>query len=164
MIDPKKIEEKKETQKRIEKIENRIMINYGIAVLAYLVLYVLYNTFYMKYQLVLPLAGIMLIAAVVCYILHRKTKKTKNYGHMFIGFTVALLITNSSTIISKLFGENVFNSLYGVNIVAKLLNSRNEVIGIALLGAVYLVGMTIYNSVLISKEKNKRKNKKSGKK
>lgn len=142
---------------REEKLVNRIIINFGIAILAYIVLSVLFNKFYMKWQIVLPLAAIMLLAAVFCYIFDKKTGKTKNYGHMFIAFGIALLLTQSSFIIWKVFGADVFNSLYKINVIKMALNSRNAVIGISWLGAVYLVVMTIYNCIEISKERKKRK-------
>ena len=47
--------------------------------------------------------------------------------------------------------------LTSVWIIDKAVNSRNATIGIAWLGAIYLVIMTVYNAVLISKEKKNAK-------
>ncbi len=149
---------------REEQLVNRIMINYGIAVIAYIVLYILSNKLNMRYSVVLPLAGVMLAAGVVCYIFHKKSGKTRNYGHMFIGFTVALLATQSSFLLWKLFGVEAFRMVYNIGIFPKLLNSHNAVIGISWLGVLYLLGMTVYNIILIQKEKNMKKTKKKGKK
>lgn len=142
-----------------ESLVNRILINYGVAIIAYILLYFLLNKYYMKYSIVLPIAGVMLIAAVVCYLLQKKTGKTKNYGHMFIGLAAALIVTQSSFIIYRVLGEKIFSALTSVWIIDKAVNSRNATIGIAWLGAIYLVIMTVYNAVLISKEK---KNAKTG--
>lgn len=172
MIDKKKLEEKKESLKRVEKLENRIIINYAIAVVAYMIFYALigdYRNYELRNKVIFAVAGVMVIAAIVCYVLHKKTKKTKNYGHMFIAFALALLSTRASVIVYNIFGANVFNTIYdfeifGVRIVEKLLTSKNAVTGVSWLGAIWLVVMTIYNGVLISKEKSNKKKKPEAKK
>ena len=161
MIDKNKVYKRQEKAKKIEKIENRIIINYAVAAVAYMTLNTLYKApFHMNFKYVLPVAGIMLIAAIVCYLLHKKFKKTANYGHMFIAFAVALAFTNSSTIIYKLFGQNAFNTLYSVSLFQKVMNARNAVIIVSVLGVIYLVGMTIYNGMLIYRENNPKKKEK----
>lgn len=140
---------------REEQLVNRIMINFGVALVAYIVMYILLNKFYLKWAIVLPVAAVMLIAAVICYIFHKKTGKTKNYGHMFLAFFVALTLTQSSFLIWKLFGVEGFYSIYNIGIMKELLNSRKAAIGISWLGAIYLAGMTIYNIIQISKTKRK---------
>ena len=140
---------------REEKLVNRIMINFGIAIVAYIAMHILLNKFYLKWVIVLPVAAVMLIAAIVCYIFHKKTGKTQNYGHMFIAFFIALMLTQSSFLVWKLFGVEGFTSIYNIGIVKELLNSRKVAIGISWLGAIYLAGMTIYNIIQISKSKRK---------
>ncbi len=146
---------------REEQLVNRIMINFAIAAAAYIGVYMLINKFYLKWSVVLPLALVMLVAAVLCYIFNKNTGKTKNYGHMFLAFFIALISTQASFLIWKIFGVEFFASIYNNNIIKELLNSRKAAIGMSWLGAVYLVGMTIYNIVAISKEK--KNNKKSRK-
>ena len=157
MADKNKVQKRQEKARKIEKLENRIIINYAIAAVAYMTLSALYKApFHMNFKYVLPVAGVMLIAAIVCYLLHKKFKKTANYGHMFIAFAVALAFTNLSTIIYKVFGQNVFNGLYSISLFQMLMNARNAVIIVSILGGVYLVGMTIYNGMLMYKENNKK--------
>lgn len=157
MTDKNKVQKRQEKARRIEKLENRIIINYAVAAVAYMTLSTLYKApFHMNFKYVLPVAGIMLIAAIVCYLLHKKFKKTANYGHMFLAFAIALGFTNLSTIVYKVFGANVFNSLYSVSLFEKIMNARNAVVIVSVLGAIYLVGMTIYNGILIYKENKKK--------
>lgn len=157
MTDKNKVQKRQEKARRIEKLENRIIINYAVAAVAYMTLSTLYKApFHMNFKYVLPVAGIMLIAAIVCYLLHKKFKKTANYGHMFLAFAIALGFTNLSTIVYKVFGANVFNSLYNVSLLQMLMNAKNAVVIVSVLGAIYLVGMTIYNGILIYKENKKK--------
>lgn len=157
MTDKNKVQKRQEKARRIEKLENRIIINYAVAAVAYMTLSTLYKApFHMNFKYVLPVAGIMLIAAIVCYLLHKKFKKTANYGHMFLAFAIALGFTNLSTIVYKVFGANVFNSLYSISLFEKIMNARNAVVIVSVLGAIYLVGMTIYNGILIYKENKKK--------
>lgn len=161
MVDKNKVQKKQEKVRKIEKLENRIIINYAVAAVAYMTLNTLYKPpFHMNFKYVLPVAGIMLIAAIVCYLLHKKFKKTASYGHMFVAFALALSFTNLSTIIYKVLGQNVFNGLYSISLFQMLMNARNAVIIVSVLGAIYLVGMTIYNGILIYRENNPKKKEK----
>jgi len=151
MINKQKLQEKQEKAKKIEKIENRIIINYGIAAVGYMALNTLKNyPFNMQYKTVWPIAIGMFVAALLCYGLHIKFKKTANYGHMFIGFTLALLLPISRMVIARI-NMGLYNSLMNVELFAKVTNSANAVKIVSWLGVIYLVGMTIFNGILIYK-------------
>ncbi len=144
-------------KKNQEQLFNRILINIGIGILAYIFLYIMYAKFYMMPSLVF--AAIFFVLAIVGYVLSaKKIANVKNYAHMFIGFTLCMLFTSLSRIFGYILGLQKFieliNSYYFFKI---LVNTRYEVILISWLGAIYLVGMVIYNSVLIYKAGNKRK-------
>lgn len=147
------------TQKTQENLYNRILINFGIGILAYAALYFLYQKLYMNNTITFITAGIFAAAAAACYALSKK-KPLKNYGHMFAAFTIALLFTRLSVIIVSIFGMEKFFDLQNIYIVKKLMQTRTEVIIISWLGAVYLIGMLIYNSILMVKAGRKKKNKK----
>ncbi len=143
-------------KKTQEQLYNRVLINYGIAILAYILLYVLYNKMYMRNAVTFTFAAIFLVAAIICYALSKK-KPTKNYGHMFIAFFAALLFTRLSVLIVTLFGWNAFAKMQEVYFLKKLMQTRWEVIIISWAGAFYLVGMTIYNGILMAKAGKKKK-------
>lgn len=149
------------TNKTAEQLYNRILINFGVAILAYSALNILYNTLYMKNWVTFTLAGIFAVLAILCYVFS-KQKPLKNYGHMFLAFTLALLFTRLSVLTVRIFGWNAFESMQNVYIIKKLLQTRTEVILISWLGAIYLVGMVIYNGILMHKvqKAEKKKNKK----
>ena len=138
------------TNKTQEQLYNRIFINFGIGILAYFALYCLYYKFYMKNTVTFALAGIFTAAAIVCYALSKK-KPLKNYAHMFVAFTVALLFTRLAYIITMIFGISAFEKMQEVYFLKKLLQTRWEVIIIAWMGAAYLLGMLIYNGILMNK-------------
>ena len=144
-------------KKNQEQLLNRILINIGIAILAYIFLYILYAKFYMMPSLIF--AGVFFVLAVIGYILSaKKIADVKNYAHMFLGFTFCMLFTSLSRIVGYILGIQKFieliNSYYFFKI---LVNTRYEVILISWLGGIYLAGMIIYNSILIYKAGNKRK-------
>lgn len=143
------------TNKTQEQLYNRILINYGIAILAYVLLYVLYNKMYMRNTVTFAFAAIFLVAGVVCYVLSKK-KPLKNYGHMFIAFCAALLFTRLSVLVVTLFGFNNFSKMQEVYFLKKLMQTRWEVVLVSWGGALYLVGMTIYNGILMAKAGKKK--------
>lgn len=150
------------TNKTQEQLYNRILINFGIGILAYSLLYFLYQKLYMKNWVTFTLAGLFMAAAVVCYVLSKK-KPLKNYGHMFIAFSVALLFTRLSVIVATVVGMDRFTALQDIYWLKKLMQTRWEVRIIVCAGAVYLVGMVIYNGILMHKaarEEKKSKKKK----
>ena len=152
MINKQKLQKKQERAKKIEKIENRIIINYAIAAAAYMLLNTLKNyPFYMQHKTVWPIAIGMFVAALLCYGLHIKFKKTANYGHMFIGFTLALLLPISRWVIGEKINYGLYNSLMNNEIFYKVTNSATAVKLISWAGVVYLIGMTIFNGILIYK-------------
>ena len=152
MINKEKLQKKQEKAKKIEKIENRIIINYAIAAAAYMLLNTIKNyPFNMKFELVWPMAIGMFVAALLCYGLHIKFKKTANYGHMFIGFTLALLLPISRRVIGEKINYGLYSSLMKINLFEKVTNTLTAVKIISWLGVVYLIGMTIFNGVLIYK-------------
>lgn len=138
-------------KKSQEQLLNRILINIGIAVLAFIFLYVMYAKYYM-----MPSAVFMLVffaLAVVGYILSAaKVIKVKNYAHMFLAFGFCMMFTNLSKILGAVMGMERFTNLIKTSDIFKILvNTRYEVIILTWLGVVYLVGMLIYNTVLINK-------------
>lgn len=144
-------------KKNQEQLLNRILINIGIGILAYIFLYVMYAKFYMMPSLIF--AAVFFILAVAGYILSaKKIADVKNYAHMFIAFTLCMLFTSLSRIFGTVLGIEKFMELINSSYFFKMLvNSRYEVMLVSWLGGIYLVGMIIYNSVLIYKAGNKRK-------
>ncbi len=146
-------------KKTQEQLFNRILINLGIAIIAYIFLYVLYARFFMVPSL--AIAIVFFILAIAGYIVSAKKLlkyNLKNYAHMFVAFGLCLLFTNLSRIIGAVIGMEAFMNLINSSSFFKILvNSRYEVILISWLGAVYLVLMLIYNTVLINRAGKKRK-------
>ncbi|MDY3928335.1 MAG: hypothetical protein SOZ34_03120 [Clostridia bacterium] len=144
-------------KKNQEQLLNRILINIGIGILAYIFLYIMYAKFYMMPSLIF--AAVFFILAVAGYILSaKKIADVKNYAHMFIAFTLCMLFTSLSRIFGTVLGIEKFMELINSSYFFKMLvNSRYEVMLVSWLGGIYLVGMIIYNSVLIYKAGNKRK-------
>lgn len=142
-----------------EQIFNRILINFGIAILAYILLYVLYAKFYMNYAL--TIAVIFFILAAVGYVVSSKKLckyDLKNYSHMFVAFGLCLVFASLSRVLGTILGLSTFSTLIKTYPFFKMLvNTRYEVILISWLGAAYLVGMLIYNTVLINNKGKKRK-------
>lgn len=141
------------TNKTQEQIYNRILINFGIGILAYSLLNILYQRFYMKNVITFTLAGIFLATAIVFYALSKK-KPLKNYAHMLIAFCIALLFTRLSVIVTTFIGMERFLALQETYLIKKFLQTQTEVIIIVFLGAIYLVGMLIYNGILMNKVKS----------
>lgn len=133
-----------------EQLYNRILINFGVAILGYILLYFLYQKMYMRNVITFTFAGIFLVAGIVCYALSKK-KPLKNYGHMFIAFCVALLFTRLSVLVVTFLGWDTFSKMQEVYFLKKLMQTRWEVIIVSWTGAVYLVGMLIYNGILMAK-------------
>lgn len=133
-----------------EQLYNRILINFGVAILGYILLYFLYQKMYMRNVITFTFAGIFLVAGIVCYALSKK-KPLKNYGHMFIAFCIALLFTRLSVLVVTFFGWDTFSKMQEVYFLKKLMQTRWEVIIVSWTGAVYLVGMLIYNGILMAK-------------
>ncbi len=133
-----------------EQLYNRILINFGVAILGYILLYFLYQKMYMRNVITFTFAGIFLVAGIVCYALSKK-KPLKNYGHMFIAFCIALLFTRLSVLVVTFFGWDTFSKMQEVYFLKKLMQTRWEVIIVSWAGAVYLVGMLIYNGILMAK-------------
>ena len=154
--------EKKEQEHRVEKLENRLMINYAVVVASYILWNYMNNMITganAQYNITIVLAILSLIGGVVCYLFHKKTQKTKNFGHMFIVLALALVYTKCSMFIYKIFGGNVFNTLYNNTFLQKyLLNSANAVKILSVLGIVWVVFITVLTVVQIGKESKKKKN------
>lgn len=142
------------TNKTQEQLYNRILINYGIAVLGYILLYVLYNKMYMRNTVTFAFAGIFLLCGVVCFLLSKK-KPLKNYGIMFFSFCAALLFTRLSVLVVTFFGYDNFSKMQEIYFLKKLMQTRWEVIIVSWCGGIYLVGMTIYNGILMAKAEKK---------
>lgn len=145
---------KKKTQ---EQLFNRILINIGIAILAYIFLYVIYTKFYLAPAIGFGIAFIV-IAAAGYIVSWKKILNVKNYSHMFLAFGICLLFTRLSVFAGSVLGIERFIELINTSTFFKMaMNSRYEVMFISWLGGVYLVGMLIYNTVLISRSGKKRK-------
>ena len=144
-------------KKTQEQLFNRILINIGIAIAAYIFLYVIYAKYYLSPAI--PSAICCFILAAAGYVLSAaKVIKVRNYAHMFLAFGLALMFTRLSVLVGNAVGIERFmaikNSSRFMNI---LFNSRYDVILITWLGIIYLVLMLIYNSVLISRAGKKKK-------
>ena len=154
--------EKKEQEHRVEKLENRLMINYAVVVASYILWNYMNNMITgadAKYNVTIVLAILSLMGGVVCYLFHKKTQKTKNFGHMFIVLALALVYTKCSMFVYKIFGGNVFNTLYNNSFLQKyLLNSANAVKILSVLGIVWVLFITVLTVVQIGKESKKKKN------
>ena len=136
--------------KKQEDLYNRILINFGIAILAYSGLYFIYENLYMNNTVTFSLAAVFAVIAIVFYSLSGK-KPLKNYAHMFTAFAIALLFTRLSVITVSILGFEKFFSMQEMYWFKKLMQTRWEVIFVAALGAIYLVGMLIYNIILIKR-------------
>lgn len=147
------------TNKTQEQLYNRILINFGIGILAYSILYILYQRLYMDNVVTFTLAGIFIACAVACYALSKK-KPLKNYGHMFAAFGLALLFTRLSVLVATVVGMENFLALQENYFIKKLLQTRWEVIILVWSGAVYLAGMLVYNCLLMAKASKNSKKKK----
>ena len=139
------------TKKTQDQLLNRILINFAIAIPAYIFLYVIYAKFYLAYAI--EFAAAFIVIAIVLYILSAvKTKKLRNYAHMFLAFGICLLLTRLSVIIGTVVGFERFIELTDSSKLFRMIvNSRYDVILITWLGIAYLVGMLIYNTVLMGK-------------
>ena len=146
--------QKKKTQ---EQLFNRILINIGIAVIAYILLYILYAKFYLAPAI--PIGIAFIVIAVIGYIVSGlKLIKVKNYAHMFLAFGLCLLFTRLSVFAGTVLGMEKFIELINTSGLFKMIrNSRYEVIFITWLGAAYLAVMLIYNTVMISRAGKKSK-------
>ncbi|MCX7714985.1 MAG: hypothetical protein N2171_04590 [Clostridia bacterium] len=148
-------------RERIEKIVNRILINFGIGIVAYILLWFLLSKLAMDNAPVFSLAAFFAAAAVVFYVLSaKKGLPLKNYAHMFVAFSCALLFTKAAVIVSSVVGINRFVSLLNQKFLKVAFNTTYEVKFIAILGALYLIAMLIYNCVLIARISNEKPNKK----
>lgn len=145
---------KKKKISETERISNRVIVNYIACAAAYLLLYIL-NRCYMKPKLVLPIAGMMLVAAAVCYLLKGKAAKTKNYGHMFLAFSLALAFCNVSFIFGSIFGINTVSTLLNIGFFKMIFNSHYATIMVAIAGGVYVLAMTIINVAKIMRLKRR---------
>ncbi|MCH5186749.1 MAG: hypothetical protein J1F64_11600 [Oscillospiraceae bacterium] len=146
------------SENKIEQITNRIFINFGIAIGAYILLWVLISRLSMFYLPVFIIAGVFFALAVVFFMLYKiKGFKIKNYSYMFALFALLLLITQSSFIVSKIMGVHKFSELLRNSYFLQVIfNTAYEVKIIALAGAIYLVIMLISNCIMINKlSKNK---------
>lgn len=139
---------KKKTQ---EQLLNRILINIGIAVLAFIFLYVLYAKYYMMPSGIFAI--VFFVLAIIGYILSAvRVINVKNYSHMFLAFGFCMVFANLSKICGAVIGMERFMNLINTSGVFRMLvNTRYEVIVLTWLGVLYLIGMLIYNTVLINK-------------
>ena len=141
-------------KKTEEQLLNRILINFVIALISYIVLYIMYARFYMMNSMIFGF--VFLGLSILGYILNA-TKILKfsviNYAHMFLAYSFAMFFANLSRIFGTMFGMQKLLMLTDSSQFFKMLfNGRIEVIIISWLGAVYLIAMLIYNTVLINRK------------
>ena len=148
------LSKKKKTQ---DQLLNRILINIGIAVIAYILLYILYAKFYLAPAI--PIGIAFIVIAIAGYILSGlKVINVKNYAHMFLAFGLCLLFTRLSVFAGTILGIEKFIELINTSKLFKvLMNSRYEVIFITWLGVAYLAVMLIYNTIRICRTGKKSK-------
>ena len=137
----------------LENITNRIFINLCIAVGAYIFLWILISKMSMSYIPVFISAGIFFAAAVICYILYKvKQFRIKNYAYMLAVFSLALIFTQSSFIVSSIIGIHKFSDMvHNSHFMQIIFNTSYEVKFISVSGAVYIISMLIYNCVIINR-------------
>ncbi|MBE7044272.1 MAG: hypothetical protein E7397_01985 [Ruminococcaceae bacterium] len=150
------------TNKTEEQLFNRILINFGIGILAYWLLYYLYGSLYMANGVTFTLAAIFLVAGIVCIALGKKLP-LKNYGIMFVAFCLCLLFTRLSVLTSIVIGIENFLSLQEGYVFKKLMQTSTQVTILGWAGSLYLLGMFVYNCILIKNVRlaKRSKNKKS---
>lgn len=151
---------------RIEKITNRIFINFGIAILAYILLWVLISRLSMSYIPVFVISGVFFVLSVLFYLLYKvKGFPLKNYAYMFIIFAVCLLFTQSSFIVSSIMGIHKFSEiLRNSHFMQIIFNTAYEVKFLSIAGAVYLICMLCYNCYMINRLSNNRQRRNKKKK
>lgn len=143
----------KEIELRKEKITNRILINFGVAILAYLLLLLIYRN-NINNTLVYTIAGIFFVSTAVFTVLTViKGKQFKNYAIASGALTLGTLFLKLSVFTSAIIGTENFRNLVQNPFMSKLMNAQKDVIIIAILGAVYLVLMMVYNIVQIIRTK-----------
>lgn len=143
----------KEIEMRKDHLTNRILINFGVAIVGYIVLMLLWRT-HLKQTAVFAVAGVLAALTVLFFILTKiKDKRFKNYAIASLVLTVGTLFLKAGVITAAVIGHENFANLIKIHFFEKLFNGRVEVIGIAVAGAVYLVIMLIYNIVKIIKTK-----------
>lgn len=150
--------DKKQMQAMEDRIVNRILINFGIGILAYLVLWVLWRATLNNVAVIIT-AAIFAVCAIICFIMTKfkvviamnKSKSFLSYGIMFVAFIIALAIIKSSYIVSWIVGVPRFLELAKNAKFEQMINAQNDLIFVAIAGAVYLGAMLIYNIVLLFK-------------
>jgi ABC-type protease/lipase transport system fused ATPase/permease subunit len=143
---------KEQKQKQLDHLTNRILINFSIAIGAYLVLWIFYRYLNMKNLPTFIMAGVFAAGAVVFYILTKvKSRKFLSYANMFTAFTVGTLFTRSSIIATKIMGSQRFSDLIASKFWLKVFNTKTEVIVIAIVGLAYLIGMCIVTGIQMHK-------------
>lgn len=137
----------KEAQKLKDRVTNRILVNFFFAIIAYVVLLVLWKN-NVESVAVFTVAGIFAACAIVMFVLTKvKSKRFLGYGIAAAALAVGALILKSSLIVSKIVGMGVFSKMMESRFWVLALNARTDVIAVALLGAAYLVVFLIVSVV-----------------
>lgn len=148
----------KEAQKLKDGITNRLLVNFFFAIIAYVVLLILWKN-NVESAAVFTVAGILAACSIVMFVLAKvKSKKFLGYGIAAAALTVGALILKSSLIISKAVGLGTFSKMMESRFWLFALNARTDVAAVAVLGAVYLVILlivSIIQLVLISRKTDK---------
>lgn len=138
---------RKEAEAIQEHITNRILFNFMIAIIAYAVLLILWRSNVTTLPVFL-IAGGLAVCAVIFFILAKmKSKKFLNYAIASLALSFAAAFLKLSLIVSKIIGINTFAQLMEHSFWRILFNARTDVIIVAVLGAVYLLIMLIYNII-----------------
>lgn len=145
----------KKRQEAEDKIVNRILINFGIGILGYVFLGILWKM-NIPWSIAASAAVVFAVFAVVCFVACKiKSKAFLPYGVMFVCFALASLFIKSSYVVSKLIGMERFVALMETSRAAKImLNASNDIKAVAIGGGVYLAVMLIVNIVMLTKLKN----------
>jgi hypothetical protein len=148
------VKTKKQIQETEDRLVNRILINFGIGILGYIFLWVLWKA-NISTHLVLIAAAIFFVLAIACFVVGRlKNKAYIPYGIMFAAFTAASLVIKSSFVVSKIIGmEKFMQIMQSSQTAVRLLNAKNDITFVAACGGVYLAVMLIVNIVLLIKSK-----------
>lgn len=162
-------------KEREDKITNRVLINFGYAMLGYVLLYILWvclnDVAHPQVMRGVPtfmmyLCGVFVLGAIVCYVFGFMKNKVrlKNYGHMLIGSAVVAFYLNLYKYVSifrkgAIIEPNTTSFFYKYFMVVK---TNYIIIAIALL--IYLVLMILYNSYVLYKANSAEKSNRISKK
>ena len=143
-------------QQREEKITNRILINLGLGVAAFMILRVFSNmntdmkTVSTMPTFMLYVAAALFVGAIACYVFSKKKPALRNYGHVLVvAFLVAIYLNMPKYLgMFMTMGQHAeFNEIPFVAKFIKNTQTSYKYVNWAL--GIYLAAMLIYNIVIL---------------